>query len=371
MIFSTHKRNSHQFYLDLPLVIGICLLMMISLFTLYSAGGQETMEDQALRFGIGFIVMFITLFIPLRLVKTFAPFAYLVTLILLALVPFIGVEVNGAKRWLRLGMQIQPSEIAKLSLPIMLAYLLGSGDLPIKFKMMVASVLIIALPVGLVYIEPDLGTSILVALSGLAVLFLAGLTWQLIFSFVGLVAVAAPFYWFYGIKDYQRDRILTFLHPENDPFGTGYNIIQSQIAIGSGGTNGKGFMQGTQSQLEFLPERTTDFVFAVFSEEFGFIGVSMLFFIYFFILLRGFWLAMKMNDNFSRLLSGALLVTFFVYFFVNVGMVTGILPVVGLPLPFISYGGTSTLTLMLSFGLIMSLYGSKHTIIPKKTNQLS
>lgn len=227
MIFSTHKRNSHQFYLDLPLVIGICLLMMISLFTLYSAGGQETMEDQALRFGIGFIVMFITLFIPLRLVKTFAPFAYLVTLILLALVPFIGVEVNGAKRWLRLGMQIQPSEIAKLSLPIMLAYLLGSGDLPIKFKMMVASVLIIALPVGLVYIEPDLGTSILVALSGLAVLFLAGLTWQLIFSFVGLVAVAAPFYWFYGIKDYQRDRILTFLHPENDPFGTGYNIIQS------------------------------------------------------------------------------------------------------------------------------------------------
>lgn len=365
---NAHQRHSHHFYLDPPIFIAICLLMLISLVTLYSAAGMDKTEDQALRFGIGFIVMFMTLFIPLRLVKAFAPVIYTISIISLILVLLFGVDVNGAKRWLNVGVRIQPSELAKLALPLMVAYLLGSRDLPVKFKMMVISLFIIALPVALIYKEPDLGTAILVAMAGLSVLFLAGLTWKLIFSFLAIVLSAAPFFWFYWIKDYQKARILTFLNPESDPLGSGYNIIQSQIAIGSGGFHGKGFMQGTQSQLEFLPERTTDFVFAVFSEEFGLVGVSMLFFIYLFILLRGFWLTMKMTDNFSRLLSGALLCTFFVYFFVNVGMVSGILPVVGLPLPFISYGGTATLTLMLSFGLIMALYGSREPITPHKKN---
>ncbi len=351
--------NQHRFYLDFPLLLLLLLLMGTSLTILYSAAGADKMFSQATRFGVGLVVMLFILLIPKRVIRFFIPGFYLLTVLLLLAVHFFGISVNGSQRWLSVGFtQIQPSEIAKLSIPLMLAYYFSARSLPPNWKDLVISLAIIALPVGLIFRQPDLGTSILVALSGLTLLFLAGVSWHLIL--VALVSLAAfiPIFWHSGMKDYQKERVLTFLNPESDPTGAGYNIIQSKIAIGSGGLEGRGFMQGVQS-AEFLPERTTDFIFAVFAEEFGFWGVCLLSGLYFLILLRGFWLSVNMTDNFSRLLSGSLMVTFFIYFFINIGMVSGILPVVGLPLPLVSYGGTSILTLLLGFGLIMNLYDSR------------
>lgn len=361
--------NHHRFYLDIPLFLLIMLLMAVSLTVLYSTGGIDVMSSQAIRFGIGMVVMFIVLLIPKNFIRFFTPSFYLFTLALLLAVYFFGVTINNSQRWLNIGItQIQPSEIAKIAIPLMLAYYYYSKPLPPNFKDIAISLLIIMLPTLLVLKQPDLGTAILVAASGFVLLFLAGISWRLIFAAIFAVIIAAPVYWVKGMEAYQKKRVLTVFNPELDPTGNGYNIIQSKIAIGSGGFNGKGFMQGVQSK-EFLPENTTDFIFAAFSEEFGLLGIMLLFSLYFVILLRSFWLTVKMTDNFSRLLSGALIFTFFIYFFINVGMVSGILPVVGLPLPLISFGGTSIMTLMLGFGLIMNLYGARE--IKKKTEQWS
>lgn len=353
--------SQHRFYVDFPLLLLLMLLMCVSLAVLYSAAGFAKMSDQAVRFGVGFVVLALVLLIPKNIIRFFTPLFYLLTVVLLLAVEFFGVSVNGSQRWLNIGVaQIQPSEFAKLAIPLMLAYYFHARALPPKWRDLLIALIIIFVPVGLVFEQPDLGTAILVAASGLILLFLAGTAWRLIILAIILVLIAGPTFWHNGMKAYQKERVMTFLNPESDPTGAGYNIIQSKIAIGAGGLQGRGYQQGVQS-AEFLPERTTDFIFAVFAEEFGLLGVVLLMGLYFLILLRGFWLAVNMSDNFSRLLSGALMATFFVYFFINIGMVSGILPVVGLPLPLMSYGGTSIMTLMLAFGLIMNLYGTRHS----------
>lgn len=350
----------HRVYVDIPLLILLLVLMSVSLTVLYSAAGADKVFNQAVRFGAGLTVMLFVLLIPKNVIRFFAPSFYVLTVVLLLAVHFFGVNINGSQRWLNIGItQIQPSEIAKLSIPLMLAYYFSSRSLPPKWKDLLLSLVITLIPVGLVFRQPDLGTAILVASSGIALLFLAGVSWRVITAATVLLIAAVPLFWTYGMQNYQKVRVETFLNPESDPTGAGYNIIQSKIAIGSGGLEGRGYLQGVQS-TEFLPERTTDFIFAVFAEEFGLFGVALLAGLYFLIILRGFWLSVKMNDNFSRLLSGSLMFIFFVYFFINIGMVSGILPVVGLPLPLMSYGGTSILTLMLGFGLIMNLYGTRH-----------
>ncbi len=364
---SVNPNSHHRVYLDIPLVLLIMMLMSVSLTVLYSMGGIEVMLNQAIRFGVGIVVMLVVLLVPKNFIRFFTPSFYVLTVILLIAVHFFGVTINNSQRWLNIGItQIQPSELAKIAIPLMLAYYYFAKPLPPTLKDIAISLLIIMIPTLLVLKQPDLGTAILVATSGFVLLFFAGIPWRLIFAAVIAVVIAAPIYWEKGMEAYQKKRVLTVFNPELDPTGNGYNIIQSKIAIGSGGFNGKGFMQGVQSK-EFLPENTTDFIFAAFSEEFGLVGIMLLFSLYFVILLRSFWLTLKMTDNFSRLLSGALIFTFFIYFFINVGMVIGILPVVGLPLPFISYGGTSILTLMLGFGLLMNLYGSRE--LKKKKEQ--
>lgn len=353
--------TQHRFYADVPLLVLILLLMTVSLAVLYSAAGFDKMADQAVRFGVGFVVLAFVLLIPNNIIRFFTPLFYLGTVLLLIAVELVGVSVNGSQRWLNIGVaQIQPSELAKLSIPLMLAYYFYARPLPPRWRDLLVAMVIIFVPVGLVFKQPDLGTAILVAASGLILLFLAGIAWRLIALAIVLLLIAGPIFWNNGMKDYQKERVVTFLNPESDPTGAGYNIIQSKIAIGAGGLQGRGYQQGVQS-AEFLPERTTDFIFAVFAEEFGLFGVMLLMGLYFLILVRGFWLAVNMSDNFSRLLSGALMATFFIYFFINVGMVSGILPVVGLPLPLMSYGGTSIMTLMMAFGLIMNLYGTRNS----------
>lgn len=353
--------TQHRFYIDLPLLVLILLLMAVSLGVLYSAAGFDRMAEQALRFGIGLVVMAFVLLVPQNVIRFFTPLVYLVMVALLVAVELVGVSINGSQRWLNIGItQIQPSELAKLAIPLMLAYYFYARPLPPKWYDILLSLVVIFLPAGLVFKQPDLGTAVLVAASGLILLFLAGISWRLIGVALVLLLIAGPMFWHNGMAPYQKERVMTFLNPESDPTGAGYNIIQSKIAIGAGGIDGRGYQQGVQS-AEFLPERTTDFIFAVFAEEFGLIGVAILMALYFLIVLRGFWLAVNMSDNFSRLLAGALMTTFFIYFFINIGMVCGILPVVGLPLPLMSYGGTSIITLMLAFGLIMNLYGARHS----------
>jgi rod shape determining protein RodA len=267
-----------------------------------------------------------------------------------------GQSGKGAQRWLDLGFfRFQPSELMKLAVPMMVAWYLSDHALPPRLSRILMSLLMVFVPVLLIARQPDLGTSLLVGCAGIFVIFLAGIRWRLIFLFSGIVAACAPFLWF-TLHDYQKARVLTFINPENDPLGAGYHIIQSKIAIGSGGVYGKGWLNGTQSQLDFLPERSTDFIFAAFAEEFGLVGVILLLAMYFFVILRGLYISAHAQDTFTRLLGGSLTMTFFIYVFVNIGMVTGLLPVVGLPLPLVSYGGTSMVTLMASFGMLMSIH---------------
>ncbi len=361
---TTHPNTSphqHRLYIDIPLLFLVLLLMSVSLAVLYSVAGLDKMASQAIRFGVGLIVMMLVLLVPKNLIRFLTPSIYLLTLGLLLGVYFYGANINGSQRWLNIGItQIQPSELAKTTIPLMLAYYFYARNLPPTWRDIIVALVIIGLPTALVFKQPDLGTAILVATSGLVLLFLAGISWRLIFVCLIAVMAAAPVFWLRVMSAYQKQRVLTFLNPESDPTGSGYNIIQSKIAIGAGGLHGRGFMQGAQSS-EFLPENSTDFIFAVLAEEFGLAGVVILFTLYLLILLRGFWLAVNMSDNFSRLLSGSLMFVFFAHFFINVGMVSGILPVVGLPLPLMSYGGTSILTVMLGFGLIMNLYGMRHS----------
>jgi len=289
-------------------------------------------------------------------IEHWSPWLFGLGLIMLVAVLAVGEIGKGAQRWLDLGLfRFQPSEIMKIAVPMMVAWYLAEAALPpARLRLLIATIILIT-PTLLVAKQPDLGTALLIASSGIFVLLLAGLRWRIIFSVLVLLAAAAPVVWNYLLRDYQQQRVLTFLSPEKDPLGAGYHIIQSTIAIGSGGTYGKGWLNGTQSHLDFLPERSTDFVFAVFSEEFGFLGTLLLLGLYVFIIGRGLYIAAQAQDTYSRLLAGSITFTFFVYVFVNIGMVSGLLPVVGVPLPLVSYGGTSIVTLLAAFGILMSI----------------
>ena len=346
-------------HLDLPLLTGLLLLTGIGLMILYSAGGQnmELVERQAIRFGIAFGALVLLAQIHPDNLRRWSPWLFVVGILMLIAVILVGQTGKGAQRWLDLGLfRFQPSELTKLAVPMMIAWFLAEKTLPPEWKRLVAAGAMILLPVLLIARQPDLGTALLVGFAGIFVLFLAGLSWRFI---SGMLVTAIPIgwaMWEWGMRDYQRERVLTFLAPERDPLGAGYHIIQSKIAIGSGGLYGKGWLNGTQSHLEFLPERTTDFIFAVAAEEFGFIGILLLLSLYLFIILRGLFIATQAQDTYSRLLGGSLTLVFFVYLFVNTGMVSGILPVVGVPLPLVSYGGTSLVTIMGGFGMLMSIH---------------
>ncbi len=347
------------FSLDLWLLLGLFTITGYGLLVLYSAsGGSEKMfTNRVMQVSLGLGVMFVMAMIPPRTYKQISPYLYAVTIVMLVMVDVFGETSKGAQRWLNLGfVRFQPSEIAKLAVPLMVATFLSNRPLPPNFRDTAIALAIIVFPTLLVAAQPDLGTSILVCAAGIFVLFLAGLSWKLISAGVVFLAGFIPIMWFFLMHDYQKTRVMTLIDPEKDPLGAGYHIIQSKIAIGSGGLHGKGWMEGTQSQLEFLPEPHTDFIFEVLSEELGMIGVLILLSIYLFIIARGLMLGAKSDNAFGRILSGGTALLFFVYVFVNIGMVSGILPVVGVPLPLFSYGGTSYVTLMAAFGLMMSSY---------------
>ncbi len=347
-----------RLHIDPPLLAGILVLMTLGLFVVYSASGQNIAMafKQARNMGIALFIMFVIAQFPPLIYRKWAVPVFILGIILLISVLFFGQVVNGSRRWINLGVAMfQPSEVMKLIVPIMVTWYVSQFDLPTKVIHIITAFIILLIPTLLIAKQPDLGTSLLIASSGVFVIFLAGASWKLIGSCTVLASGFAPILWLFLMKDYQKQRVLTFLNPEQDPLGSGYHIIQSKIAIGSGGFQGKGWLQGTQSQLEFLPERHTDFIFAVFSEEFGLIGVTLLLLVYLAIVMRGLWIAVNAQEAFTKLLAGSLTLTFFVYVFVNIGMVSGLLPVVGVPLPLVSYGGTSMVTLMAGFGIIMAI----------------
>ena len=355
---SAGRRLLYRLHIDLPLWIGIMLLAMMGMVVLYSAGDKsiDLLNRQMVRLFLAFIVMIAVAQINPGTLKHWAPWIFGIGLLMLVAVLLLGEIGKGAQRWLNLGIfRFQPSELMKIAVPVMAAWYLAEAPLPPRgTRLFIVSVIVIV-PTLLIAKQPDLGTALLIASSGIFVLLLSGLRWKLILSVLTLMAASAPIFWNYLLHDYQRQRILTFINPETDPLGSGYHIIQSTIAIGSGGIYGKGWLNGTQSHLDFLPERSTDFIFAVFSEEFGFLGILLLLAIYIAVISRGIIIAVNAQDTFSRLVAGSLTLTFFVYVFVNIGMVSGILPVVGLPLPLISYGGTSMVTIMAAFGILMSI----------------
>lgn len=344
-------------HIDPVLFAGLILLTVVGLGVLYSAGDSSILlvEKQLIRISLAFIVMFFIAQIPPHILYLWAPWIFALGILLLIIVNVAGDVGKGAQRWLDLYfIRFQPSEMMKLATPMMLAWYLSEKEIPPTFKSLMISAVLVVVPTLLIASQPDLGTALLVAAAGFFVIFLAGIRWRILLGTALVVVAFIPVLW-RMMHEYQKQRVLTFLDPESDPLGAGYHIIQSKIAIGSGGIYGKGWLNGTQSQLDFLPERSTDFIFAVFSEEFGMMGAVCLLLLYAFIIIRGLYIATRAQDNFARLLAGSLSLTFFVYLFVNVGMVTGILPVVGIPLPLISYGGTSMVTLMAGFGILMSI----------------
>ncbi len=331
---------------------------------LYSAAGDNTALwfSQLARIGIGFTLLIVLSQVPDHFLRMLSPAAYVVGLILLVIVAFAGDIGKGAQRWLDLGViRFQPSEIMKLAVPMMCAWYMHQRPLPPSFKDVAAILLIVIVPVGLIAEQPDLGTALLVAAAGMIVLVMGGLSLAYLLGGIAVMGAAVPVAWHF-LHDYQRQRVLTLLDPQSDALGAGYHIIQSQIAIGSGGVFGKGWMNGSQAQLEFLPERSTDFIFAVIGEELGLLGLIALLIGYLFIVGRGTYMALQCRDEFARLLAGSIALTFFVYACVNAGMVMGLLPVVGVPLPLVSYGGTSFVTLMAGFGILMSLHSSRKLV---------
>lgn len=346
-----------RIHLDLPLFGGLALLSGLAFVILYSAGGQNigVLMKQALHLGLATVIMVGIAQIHPRHLRFYSPFLFLGGVVLLAAVLIMGEIGKGAQRWLDLGiLRFQPSEMTKLSTPMMLAWFLSGHSSPPHPRHLLIAGLLVAVPTLLIAKQPDLGTAVLVGSAGASVVFLAGIPWIYLTGLVLAGGGLLPVLWHF-MHGYQRDRVLTLLNPEGDPLGRGYHIIQSKIAIGSGGIYGKGWLHGTQTHLEFLPEHSTDFIFAVLAEEFGLVGCLSLLVIYLFILGRCFYIVIQAQDRYARLLSGALTLTFFVYVFVNVGMVIGILPVVGVPLPLVSYGGTSLVTLMAGFGMLMSV----------------
>jgi rod shape determining protein RodA len=345
-------------HLDGPLLVGLLVLCALGLVVLYSASGQSTslLIKQLVRLGVAATAMLVIAQIPPKMLKIWTPWIFSAGIVLLIMVLVAGEMGKGAQRWLDLGfVRFQPSEIMKLAVPMMAAWYLMDRPLPPRLPELAIVLLICILPAALIARQPDLGTALLIAAAGIIVILLGGISLRFIVMFAALAVAIAPVLWL-NMHDYQRQRVLTFLNPETDPLGAGYHIIQSKIAIGSGGMFGKGWLNGTQAQLEFLPERATDFIFAVMGEEFGLFGLASLLVLYALIVLRGLYIATQAQDTFSRLLAGSISLTFFVYVFVNTGMVTGLLPVVGVPLPLISYGGTSMVTLMLGFGILMSIH---------------
>ena len=351
---------------DPPLLLGILTIAAVGLGVLYSAGGQsmDLVLQQGVRLAVGLFVMLVAAQIPPRNLRLWTPWLYVAGLGLLLWVLVAGEMGGGARRWIDLGfVSFQPSEGMKIAVPMMVArYLADRSPVPSFGRVLFAGVLI-GLPALMVARQPDLGTALLIGSAGAFALFLAGVRWRLIGGFLVAGAALVPVAWHF-MHNYQRQRVLTFLNPESDPLGSGYHIIQSKIAIGSGGLYGKGWLNGTQSHLDFLPERSTDFIFAVFGEEFGLFGAVLLLALYVFVVGRALYVSGKAQDSFSRLLAGSLALTFFVYVFVNIGMVIGLLPVVGVPLPLISYGGTSMVTLLGAFGIIMSIRSHKRLLAP-------
>ncbi|AWH87713.1 peptidoglycan glycosyltransferase MrdB [Limnobaculum parvum] len=348
-----------KIHIDPVMIFFLLALLAYSFFVLWSASGQdpEMMERKISQTVLGFVVMLVMAQIPPRVYENWAPYLYVFCVVLLILVDVFGQISKGAQRWLDLGViRFQPSEIAKIAIPLMVARYINRDSCPPSLKNTGIALVIIFFPTMLVAAQPDLGTAILVAASGLFILFLAGMSWRLIFVAALAVAAFIPVLWFFLMHDYQRGRVLMLLDPESDPLGAGYHIIQSKIAIGSGGLWGKGWLHGTQSQLEFLPERHTDFIFAVLAEELGLVGVLVLLALYLCVIIRGFMLAAHAQTSFGRVLIGGIVMILCVYVFVNIGMVSGILPVVGIPLPFISYGGSALIVLMAGMGIIMSVH---------------
>ena len=347
--------------MDWALLTGLLVLSAVSLFVLYSAGDQnpELLIRQSIRIALAFVVMYVVARLTPEQLLRWTPYLYGIGLILLLIVLGAGVIGKGAQRWIDLGfVRFQPAEMMKLAVPMMVAWVMIKKPLPATLPTVILGFVVVVIPAALVIKQPDLGTAILIAASGIVVIFFAGMSWRIIAMLAGLLAAAAPLAW-YLIHDYQRQRILTLFDPWSDPLGAGYHTIQSAIAVGSGGIYGKGWLNGSQSQLDFIPERSTDFIFAVFSEEFGFIGSLLLLLVYLFVIGRSLYIAIEAKDSYTRLLCGSLAVTFAIYVFVNMGMVTGILPIVGVPLPLISYGGTSMVSLMAGFGILMSAYSNR------------
>lgn len=350
--------------LDVPLLCGLLALMGVGLATLYSASDLDRgmVIAQSLRFVLGLVLMLLIARVPPIVLRNWTPWLYVGSVVLLVAVALLG-EGRGAHRWLDLGVvRFQPSELLKLTMPMMVAWYLNGRPLPPGWITLAAVGLLIVIPVGLIAEQPDLGTALLIAASGVFGIFLSGLAWWRIGLLLGAFAAAIPVGWHF-LHDYQRNRVLTLLDPEADPLGNGWHIIQSQIAVGSGGMWGKGWHHGTQSRLEFLPEHTTDFIFSVFAEEWGLIGVLILLVLYAFVIARCLWIAANAKDTYSRLLSGAISMALFVYVIVNGGMITGLLPVVGVPLPLVSYGGTSAVSLLAGFGVLMSIHAHRKLVI--------
>lgn len=349
-----------KLHTDPPLVIGLILLGSFGLFVLYSASDGDTnmVRRQGLLMGVGLLVMFAVAQFNVHFYRRWSPSMYAGGLGLLGLVLAMGTVENGAKSWLNLpGLpSFQPSELMKFVVPMLLAWYLASRPLPPRFKHLFWAAIMILIPAALIVLQNDTGTAIMVFMSGVFVVLLAGLRWRIVIAgFVALMLVSPAWYLFLA-QEHQKNRILTFFDPYRDPTGAGYNIIQSQIAIGSGGIYGKGYGNGAQSHLDFIPESNTDFIMAVLAEEFGLLGILFLICLYLFVLVRGFYIAYASKDMFSRLLAGSITLTFFFYVFVNMAMVSGLLPVIGLPLPLISRGGTSVITLFVGFGLLMSIH---------------
>ena len=360
--FARQKGPAEWLHLDLSLLLPVTLVMALGLVILYSASGEDwdAVTRQARNFGVGWLVLLITAQLRIDTIQRWSGALYVVALLLLCLVLIFGVGAKGAQRWLSLGfIRFQPSEIMKIAMPLAVAAWVVRRGLPPRIDTTLVCLAIILMPSLAIALQPDLGTAILVAASGAFVVFMAGISWWQIAA--GMMAAIAAIWpaWLFLLKDYQKQRVLTLFDPEADRLGAGWNIIQSKTAIGSGGWSGKGWLQGTQSHLDFLPERHTDFIIAVLAEEWGFRGVLVLLALYSAVVARGFWISLTAQTSYGRLLASAITLTFCVYLVVNMGMVAGLLPVVGVPLPFVSFGGTAIVTLMLGFGILTAISTEK------------
>jgi len=345
-------------HIDLWISVPLLLLSIGGLFVLYSASGLSDvmLSAQMRNIAVAMTVLLITAQFRIETLRGVSPYIFALATLLLVAVVFFGVGAKGAQRWLSLGLiRFQPSEVMKVAMPLALAWWLSKKALPPDFRSIALAFVMVALPSGLILQQPDLGTSLLVATSGLAAIYMAGIQWRYIFSTIVLALLSIWPAWIFVLKDYQKQRVLTLFNPESDRLGAGWNIIQSKTAIGSGGWEGLGWTQGSQAQLDFLPEGHTDFIIAVLAEEFGFRGVLLLFLIYAVILGRGLVITWKAQSSFARMLAGALVASFFFGLVVNLGMVSGLLPVVGVPLPMVSYGGTAMVSMMIAFGILMAI----------------